>query len=92
MLTLKQLKDLKPGIFLKGEIVDSPEGINMINSGKLLKWVAVRGMIEDWAIYVGYDNEMSFDQVRDYGDKVRFEKNIKKLVPCDKEAFAMYRY
>ena len=30
MLTLQQLKDMKPGIFAKGEIVDSPKGIKSV--------------------------------------------------------------
>ncbi len=38
MLTLKKLKEIKSGtIFAKGEIVDSPYGINMANTGALLK-------------------------------------------------------
>ena len=35
MLTLQKLKEMKPHtIFLKGEIVDSPDGINMENTGR----------------------------------------------------------
>ncbi len=52
-------------------------------------WVAVRGGIHDWAIYkedpqtgVGYPN----------GSKLMDEDLIKKLVPADDEAMAMYRF
>jgi len=46
MLTLEDLKNLEPNtIFAKGIIVDSPEGINMARSGKMLRWVAVRGSV-----------------------------------------------
>lgn len=91
MLTLKMLKDMDPGVFMTGEIVDSPDGINMMNSGQQLRWVATRGGIHDWAIYVGPASQ-SIEDVKDYGDKVTSERNIKKLVECDDEAFEMYRY
>lgn len=93
MLTLDQLKALpQHTIFAQGVIEDSPVGINMTNSGKLLKWVAVRGGIHDWAIYCGWDTGNTYESVKEYGDKVCSEENIKKLVPCTKEAFEMYRY
>ena len=92
MLTLQQLKEMKPNtIFLKGEIVDSPDGINMENSGKQLRWVAVRGEIHDWAIYC-HLAENDWDFIKSQGNKITGEKNIKKLVFCDKEAFEMYCY
>jgi len=91
MLTLKQLKEMKPGIFAKGETIDSPDGINMENSGQQLKWVAVRGLIHDWAIYC-HLTDYSYEVVRDVGNKVTGEQNIKRLVSCDDEAFKMYRY
>jgi hypothetical protein len=51
-LTLQDLKELAPNsIFASGEILDNPEGVNMTGSGKMLRWVAVRGGIHDWAIY-----------------------------------------
>ena len=91
MLTLKMLKEMKSGtVFDKGEIIDSPEGINMSNSGMPLKWVAKRGGIHDWCIYCLFADH-SFEEVIRVGDKVHDEMNIKKLVPCDDEAFKMYR-
>lgn len=90
MLTLKMLKDMKPGTFATGLIEDSPEGINMSNSGKLLRWVATRGQIHDWAIYA-HLAEHDAEYVKDYGDKVTNRQNIRKLVECDDEALEMYR-
>ncbi len=92
ILTLEKLKAMQPNtIFASGVIVDNEKGINMTRSGKLLKWVAVRGGIWDWAIYCHWADK-SWRWIKDSGDKVRFGNHIKKLVPCDDEAFKMYRY
>ena len=93
MLTLQRLKDMKPGIFAQGEVVDSPKGANMANTGKMMKWVAVRGDIHDWAIYTDnpFTPQSSFEGVRDYGDKIHDRDVVQKLVPCEKEALALYR-
>ncbi len=91
MLTLKQLKDMEPGIFAKGKILDGPEGINMTNSGNMLKWVAVRGGTHDWAIYAG-EAERGYDWIKSQGNKVHNAKNIKNVVECDEDSFHMYRH
>ena len=93
-LTLQQLKDMKPGIFASGEVLDNPTGCNVANTGKMIKWVASRGDIHDWCIYTDnpYSPQPDFESVKDMGDKISGENNIKKLVPCDDEAFKMYRY
>jgi hypothetical protein len=94
MLTLDQLKAMPPGIvFAQGEVENSPEGVYMTKSfpGRKLKWVAKRGGIHDWAIYIHWaDND--YEYVKCHGDKITYEKEIKKLVPCDHDAFKMYRY
>jgi hypothetical protein len=92
MLTLEKLKEMSPhAIIATGVTIDNYTGINMSNSDRVLRWVAVRGNIHDWAIYIAFDTQ-SVEQVRRGGDKVHGEENIKKLVPCDKEAFKLYRY
>lgn len=92
MLTLQELKDMDPDtIFATGTTTDDPAGINMTGSGRELRWVACRGGIWDWAIYI-QDESWPADEVKRMGDKVGSEVNIKKLVPCDDEAFGMYRY
>ena len=92
MLTLKQLKEMpEHTVFAKGETHDGPNGCNMTGSGKILRWVAVRGEVHDWCIYVGWVTK-PFDIVRSNGDKVLGEINIRRLVPCTDEAFEMYRY
>ena len=92
MLTLQDLKAMPPfTIFASGITIDNSDGINMTNSGKELRWVAKRGGFHDWCIYIHLaTNNMDF--VASYGDKILNEDNIKKLVQCDDESYAMYRY
>jgi hypothetical protein len=92
MLTVEKLKDMQPHtIFAEGVTIDNYTGINMSNSNKVLRWVAVRGGIHDWAIYIGWE-DMLGEEVAATGDKVCSKDNIRKLVPCDDEAFKMYRF
>ena len=93
MLTLEKLKEMKPNtIFASGIALDNPDGINMMNQGVELRWVAQRGGIHDWCIYVHYKHLYNNQQVADFGDKVFSSETIRKLVPCDEAAFKMYRY
>ncbi len=87
MLTLQKLKEMKPHtIFAKGGGL-----IEEFSREMNTKWVAVRGGIHDWAIYYAEEGKAD-EQIRDWGDKCYFEEVIKRLVPCDEEAFKMYRY
>lgn len=71
-----------------------------------VKWVAVRGGIYDWAIYHSLDAnfmisdylndpnhlEVESDRIAQLGTKLCKEEDIKKFVPCDDEAFGLYRF
>ena len=71
-----------------------------------VKWVAIRGFYHDWAIYHSMDANITpadyFDnpdhlnatesQIAECGAKLYNKKKIKEFVPCDIEAFEMYRY
>lgn len=96
MLKLHELEDMEPyTIFASGITIDNASGINMANSDEKLKWVACRGQIHDWCIYCLVDDScevFSDGYVHDYGEKITSEHNIKKLVPCEDDAFDMYRY
>lgn len=109
MLTLQKLKEMEPHTIIdRGEVIDSPDGCNMANTGKMMRWVAIRGGIHDWAIYaqnphyinsddteviaMGLSGVWDWEKIIQIGDKVTREKNIRKLVPCDDEAFGMYNY
>jgi hypothetical protein len=89
MITLKQLQDLPPRkIFRTGIVRNNEDGIFMTSHRKndWLKWVAVRGQIDDWAIYVGWD-DWGTNQIYQSGDKVMDEKAIREFIHCDDEVF-----
>jgi hypothetical protein len=91
MLTIQQLKDMEPDtIFATGTAKDEPGSLNMARTGQELHWVAIRGGIHDWAIYVA-PADWEDEHIASSGDKVHDRENIKKLVECDEEALGMYR-
>ena len=71
-----------------------------------VKWVAMRGQIHDWAIYHSMDANLCkadfFDSqfhlalpdsmIADHGAKLYDRAKIKEFVPCDDEAFKLYRF
>lgn len=93
-LTTEMLDYIKPNIvFASGIAYDNEDGLHMFRTGKLLKWVAVKGDAGDWAIYCHYagkfESENSFAA---FGEKVTMKHNIIKLIACTKEAMERYRY
>lgn len=93
MLDLKMLIDMPGGTkFATGEAMDNPKGLCMANTGRKLRWVAVKGHAHgDWAIYCQFTN-WSIDEIASNGDKIANTINIKRCVPCDDEALVHYRH
>jgi hypothetical protein len=58
---------------------------------EIVKWVAVKGGASDWAIYY-HQADFEYETIALIGEKVTIEGVIKTLVPCDEEAFNVYRY
>jgi hypothetical protein len=58
--------------------------------GRMLIWVAIRGYIEDWAIYVHWADK-GLDYVIQNGDKITNIHHIKQLVHCNDAALSLYR-
>ena len=95
---------MKPGIFAKGTgLILHP----WFSDRKVkVNWVAVRGTIYDWAIYHSFDSNLinrenmegdehlraTDEEIARLGAKLGKEDEIKAFVPCDEEAFKMYRY
>lgn len=92
MLTIEKFNEIPAGeVFARGTVSDNESGINMINSNKLLRWIAKKGDGYDWAIYCHWDFH-SEEYIAESGNKVGSEKNIRHLIPCSDEVFKLYRY
>lgn len=93
MLTQKMLEQMPfDTVFATGLATDEPNGLFLANTGKQLRWVAVRGGFGsgDWAIYAHTaDNDIEW--IKRHGDKVHDESHIRRCVECDDEALARYR-
>jgi hypothetical protein len=93
ILTPEDLKAMHPGaIIAAGTVKNSPDEIYMTSDhiGRPMRYVAKRGGIHDWAIYLDWESK-SLDQVLDHGQKLQSLKHVKKLVPCTDEALNLYR-
>lgn len=90
-LTIKKLKLMKPHTIFEYKVGRNEE--------RTFMWVAVRGEIHDWAIYTSI-NAIPFvdywvadkEGIAKNGQKMYDKEKIRELVPCDDEAFSMYRY
>lgn len=92
MLDMQMLKAMPNGtVFATGTAMDNPDGLHMAGTGKELRWIAISGSVyHDWAIYCHFI-KTSFRDIKAFGNKVGDKEHIRKLVPCDDEAFRMYR-
>lgn len=90
MLTLEEFNSIKSGeIFREGEVQDSPSGLNMTGSGKALKYVAVKGYANDFAVYVHWSS-YSTQYIRERGDKVS-QGLVTKCFDVEPEVLELYR-
>ncbi len=54
-----------------------------------MKFVVAKGYIDDWCIYVeSMDQDMSYEQVKSFGNKIHGVHIIELLVDCDDEVFS----
>ena len=94
MLRFEDFKKIRAReMFAHGLQSDSPRGINLTGSGETLLWVAVKGDVDDFAIYVMPVElaNWSIARVRDFGDKIHDRNTIQRLLNCDDEVLAKYR-
>jgi hypothetical protein len=86
MLDLKMLEAMPPHTVFATEVV------NLTRLWKDdVRWVAVKGGINDWAIYY-HKKEKSVEFICREGDKVFTKEVIRELVECTDEVFEAYRY
>jgi hypothetical protein len=86
MLTVEKLNAMEPELdFAKG-VTQNP-----VLHKDPVRWVAVRGIKHDWAIYYHLATKL-YSFVMTNGDKCKTKEVIRDLVPCDDEAMKLYRY
>lgn len=86
LLTLQMLKDMEAGTIIGTGVVFNAR----IHNG-MIRWIAKRGDgFHDWAIYYHNQNHTP-EYILSNGDKLTSEANIRQLIPCDQEAFGLYR-
>ena len=77
-------------MFGAGITMDEPGGLNMTGSGQLLFWAAVKGGANDWSLYCSTVPDTN--HIRQFGDKVISEDNIRNVILVDDEVMSKYRY
>ena len=102
MKITSELFDLIPfdAVFATGFVPNSPrpDGIFMTNSdeGRLLRYAAVKGYGNDWALYVLWakrpgDRDTPISYIAASGDKVMDMENVKHLIDCEDAVYLKYR-
>jgi hypothetical protein len=92
MITLEQFNMFEHSdVFASGVLPNSPDGIFMTRDGGNLRWVAKKGVINDWSIYC-YWEDKSINWITINGDKLYSEQYIKKCINCSEEVLKLYRY
>jgi hypothetical protein len=92
-MTLEEFREIPDGaVFATGGIPDTPDGLYMTGSGRILLYVAKKGYNQDWALYCGFKAFNDFETIESNGDKVGGEENIRRVIPCMDDVFARYRY
>lgn len=77
--------------FPNGALMFKGSGTYRFLHNEEVKWIALKGDAEDWAIYYHFAH-VSDEFVLKSGEKVTLEPNIRTLVPCDDETFKKYRF
>jgi hypothetical protein len=87
MVTKKLLQSLEPRTIFASGICFGPKN----TSDKIIKWVAIRGGIEDWAMYYcEYVKDMHDIYVAGYGEKM-YLSEVKNIMLADEEGYNLYR-
>ena len=89
-ITTTMFEKIEQGIFAFGFSTDSEDGLFMANTGKVIYWVAVKGIAGDWCMYCGFEPDI--DELVCSGDKVLSESNIRKVLAVSDEMMRLYRY
>lgn len=70
--------------------VDSPDGLNMMNTGLTIRCVIKVGQINDWALYCANDLSLTAEQIAAFGDKAG-SMYVQNIVDMSEEVLNAYR-
>ena len=87
MLTVKMLRAMPPRTVFATGVVQEPR----LHKDGPVRWVAIRGGVEDWAIYYHHAT-YPIELVAQEGDKCFTRSVIREFVPCNDAAYARYRF
>ena len=92
-LHIAKLEGMDPHqVFARGEINNdlSETWLYAFDPNIELMWFAVRGVIADWAVYIG-PAENGKKWILEYGTKLTRRKVIEKIIPMTEDAWKKYR-
>ena len=90
LLTKEMVENAEPdSVLFTGEIEDSPNGLHLNRTGRMVRYVVVRRGIPDWCVYVGYADEMSVEDIRTGGDKI-LSCTAGNIIDADEEVWRLY--
>lgn len=98
-LSLEDFNRIPDGeVFAKGELPDDHNGINMVGTGRMLRWLAKKGYGNDWAIYCYWAKltitpypPTDWSYIAKNGDKVKDIDNIKRCITVSDVVIQLYR-
>jgi hypothetical protein len=90
-MTIQEFKEIPPREIFRTVITKYHTVERLNGAWPKLMFVCKKGLgYDDWAIYCHFP-ERGVEWIRDHGDKVVGERNIRSVFPCSDEVFALYR-
>lgn len=80
-------------IFFRAELPNSIFGINSMicEPGRQLRIVAYKSGVNQWMMAAG-PADWSWEKVRDWGNKLHSDFEIRRTLPCDDEVLKLYNH
>jgi hypothetical protein len=90
-MNLQDFKKIPPGEVFRTVVTKYHTVERLNDEWPELMFVCKKGHgYDDWAIYCHFP-ERGAEWIREHGDKVTGERNIRSIFPCSDEVFALYR-
>lgn len=78
-------------VIFRGEAEDSPLGLHLNRTGKMIKWMAIKGYVNDWTIYTeDCYRDMDWSEIMTNGHKI-LPSTAKQIINAPEEVWDMWR-